>query len=55
VALEDTVHGVTAALAAGMHAVAVPNALTQGMDFGAAEAVVTGLQAAAEYVLAPSS
>jgi HAD superfamily hydrolase (TIGR01509 family) len=55
VALEDTVHGVTAALAAGMHAVAVPNALTQAMDFSAAEAVVTSLQAAAEYVLAPSS
>jgi HAD superfamily hydrolase (TIGR01509 family) len=55
VALEDTVHGVTAARAAGLHAVAVPNALTAGMDFSAADAVVANLKAAAEYVLAPSS
>lgn len=55
VALEDTFHGVAAATAAGMHAVAVPNALTAGMDFSAADAVVADLEAAAEYVLAPSS
>jgi HAD superfamily hydrolase (TIGR01509 family) len=55
VALEDTFHGVTAARSAGMHAVAVPNALTAGMDFSAADAVVADLEAAAEYVLAPSS
>jgi HAD superfamily hydrolase (TIGR01509 family) len=55
VALEDTVHGVTAARAAGMHAVAVPNAMTAGMDFSAAEAVVADLEAAAGYVLAPPS
>jgi mannitol-1-/sugar-/sorbitol-6-/2-deoxyglucose-6-phosphatase len=55
VALEDTVHGIAAARAAGMHAVAVPNALTAGMDFSAAEAVVGGLEAAADHVLAPSS
>jgi HAD superfamily hydrolase (TIGR01509 family) len=55
VALEDTFHGVIAARSAGMHAVAVPNALTAGMDFSAADAVVADLEAAAEYVLAPSS
>jgi HAD superfamily hydrolase (TIGR01509 family) len=55
VALEDTLHGVTAARAAGMHAVAVPNALTAGMDFSGANAVVADLEAAAGYVLAPSS
>jgi HAD superfamily hydrolase (TIGR01509 family) len=55
VALEDTFHGVTAARAAGMRTVAVPNALTAGMDFSGADAVVADLEAAAEYVLAPSS
>jgi sugar-phosphatase len=55
VALEDTVHGVTAARAAGMHAVAVPNPLTAGMDFSAADVVMADLEAAAGYVLAPSS
>ena len=37
VALEDSVHGVTAAKAAGMWAVAVPSYLTQGMDFSHAD------------------
>ncbi len=55
VALEDTFHGVAAARAAGMHAVAIPNPLTAGMDFSAADAVVADLEAAAGYVLAPSS
>jgi beta-phosphoglucomutase-like phosphatase (HAD superfamily) len=55
VALEDTFHGVAAARAAGMHAVAVPNALTAGMDFSGADAVVADLEAAADYVLGPSS
>jgi HAD superfamily hydrolase (TIGR01509 family) len=55
VALEDTFHGVAAASAAGMHAIAVPNALTAAMDFSAADAVVSDLEAAAAYVLAPSS
>ncbi len=55
VALEDTFHGVAAARAAGMHAVAVPNALTAGMNFSAADAVVADLEAAADYVLGPSS
>jgi len=55
VALEDTFHGVAAARAAGMRAVAIPNPLTAGMDFSAADAVVADLEAAAGYVLAPSS
>ncbi len=55
VAIEDTLHGVTAARGAGMRALAVPNALTAGMDFRAADAVLPDLAAAAEYVLAPSS
>jgi HAD superfamily hydrolase (TIGR01509 family) len=55
VALEDTFHGIAAARAAGMHAVAIPNALTAGTDFSAADAVVDDLEAAAAYVLAPSS
>ena len=37
VAIEDSVHGVTAAKGAGMWAVAVPSYLTQGMDFSHAD------------------
>jgi HAD superfamily hydrolase (TIGR01509 family) len=55
VALEDTFHGVAAARAAGMHAIAIPNALTAAMDFSGADAVMPDLQAAAEFVLAPAS
>jgi HAD superfamily hydrolase (TIGR01509 family) len=59
VALEDTFHGVAAARAAGMHAIAIPNALTSAMDFSGADTVVPDLEAAAEFVLtsgsAPSS
>lgn len=40
VAVEDSVHGVTAARAAGMRAVAVPSTLTSGMDFAHADLVV---------------
>ena len=40
VALEDTVHGVTAAKRAGMVAVAVPGRLTMTHDFSAADLVV---------------
>ena len=40
VAVEDSVHGVTAARAAGMSAVAVPSRLTAGMDFSHAHLVV---------------
>ncbi len=53
VALEDTFHGVAAARAAGMHAIAIPNALTAAMDFSGADAVLPDLVAAAEFVLAP--
>ncbi len=52
VALEDTLHGVAAARAAGMHAIAIPNALTAAMDFSGADAVMPDLEAAAEFVLA---
>jgi HAD superfamily hydrolase (TIGR01509 family) len=51
VAIEDTLHGVTAARAAGMRVVAVPNALTATMDFSAADAVVADLGAAAGHIL----
>jgi HAD superfamily hydrolase (TIGR01509 family) len=44
VALEDTVHGVRAAKAAGMACIAVPTALTRGLDFSAADLVVESLE-----------
>lgn len=37
VAIEDSVHGITAARSAGMSAVAVPSSLTVGMDFSHAD------------------
>ncbi len=40
VAVEDSVHGVSAARAAGLRAVAVPSSLTDGMDFSHADLVV---------------
>ncbi len=43
VALEDSAHGVTAAHAAGMAAVAVPGRVTRGHDFSAADLLVTSL------------
>lgn len=43
VALEDSESGVQAAKAAGMWCVAVPSALTRGMDFSAADLVVGSL------------
>jgi HAD superfamily hydrolase (TIGR01509 family) len=58
VAFEDTFHGVAAARAAGMRAIAIPNDLTAAMDFSAADAVLPDLVTAAELVLAtppPSS
>jgi HAD superfamily hydrolase (TIGR01509 family) len=45
VAIEDSVHGVAAARAAGLTAVAVPSELTSGMDFSAADLVVTSCEA----------
>ena len=43
VAVEDSVHGVAAAKAAGMWCVAVPGRLTRGMDFSAADLLLRGL------------
>lgn len=42
-AVEDSVHGVTAAKAAGLWCVAVPGPLTRSLDFGAADVVLTSL------------
>jgi HAD superfamily hydrolase (TIGR01509 family) len=44
VALEDSAHGVTAAKAAGMHAVAVPSRITRFNDFGHADLLVESLE-----------
>ena len=43
IAIEDSVHGVTAAKAAGMFCVAVPNRITAGGDFGHADVVADSL------------
>lgn len=43
VALEDSLHGVVAAKRAGLNCVAVPNAVTNGLDFAAADLVVDSL------------
>jgi HAD superfamily hydrolase (TIGR01509 family) len=43
VAIEDSAHGVTAAKAAGMHAVAVPSRITVHNDFSHADLVVASL------------
>jgi HAD superfamily hydrolase (TIGR01509 family) len=43
VALEDSPHGVAAAVAAGMAVVAVPGPMTSGLDFSAADLVVASL------------
>ena len=45
VALEDSAHGVAAAKAAGMVAVAVPSRITASHDFGAADLVVDSVTA----------
>ena len=42
-AVEDSVHGVTAAKAAGMWCVAVPTIMTQHLDFSAADMVLPSL------------
>jgi HAD superfamily hydrolase (TIGR01509 family) len=43
VAIEDSPNGVTAAKAAGLTAIAFPNPITERMDLGEADAVVTDL------------
>jgi len=45
VAFEDTPHGVTAAKAAGLTCVAVPNAITESLDFGQADVVLPSFTA----------
>src|SRR5207249_8695628 len=42
-AIEDSTNGVAAAKAAGLRCLAVPNRLTAGSDFGAADLVVDSL------------
>ena len=41
--IEDSAHGVTAAKAAGLFTIAVPNPVTAGLDFSAADMVVPSL------------
>ncbi len=43
IVIEDSAHGVTAAKAAGLFTIAVPNPVTAGLDFSAADLVVTSL------------
>lgn len=45
IAFEDTPHGVTAAKAAGLTCVAVPNAVTGSLDFGQADVVLPSFTA----------
>ncbi|MEU5260770.1 HAD family hydrolase [Amycolatopsis sp. NPDC021455] len=45
IAFEDTPHGVTAAKAAGLTCVAVPNAITSSLDFGQADVVLPSFAA----------
>jgi HAD superfamily hydrolase (TIGR01509 family) len=42
-AVEDSPNGVTAAKAAGLHCIAVPNRITTALDFSGADLVVTSL------------
>jgi beta-phosphoglucomutase-like phosphatase (HAD superfamily) len=44
VAIEDSPHGVTAAKAAGLFCVAVPNDVTRPLDFRHADLVVDSLE-----------
>jgi HAD superfamily hydrolase (TIGR01509 family) len=52
VAIEDTTHGIAAARAAGMRAVAVTHPMNAALDLSAADAVVPDLAAAADWILA---
>lgn len=51
VALEDSATGVTAAKAAGLRAIAVPNQYTAHQDLSHADARIPSLEVALEYVL----
>jgi putative hydrolase of the HAD superfamily len=44
VAVEDSPHGVAAASTAGLFTVAVPHALTEGLNFASADIVLTSLE-----------
>ncbi len=44
IALEDSMHGIHAARAAGMKTVAVPNEVTRPMDFSAADLMINSLE-----------
>jgi beta-phosphoglucomutase-like phosphatase (HAD superfamily) len=44
IALEDSLNGITAAKAAGLACVAVPNPVTKHVDLGIADALVTSLE-----------
>jgi HAD superfamily hydrolase (TIGR01509 family) len=52
VAIEDTTHGIAAARAAGMRAVAVTHPMNAALDLSAADAVLPDLAAAADWILA---
>lgn len=49
--IEDSSHGVSAATSAGMAVVAIPNRITAGQDFGAADVVLSSLEDLAIEVL----
>ncbi len=50
VVVEDSPHGITAARRAGMIAVAIPNAMTQELDFGAATFICPSLRAFGNWI-----
>lgn len=50
VVVEDAPHGIAAARAAGMLAVAVPNELTRDLDFGQADRICASLDAFREWM-----
>ncbi len=53
VVIEDSAHGVTAAKAAGMTVVVVPNQITAGSDFGQADLVLDSLSEFPADLLSP--
>jgi len=51
VAFEDTEHGVTAAVAAGLACVAIPTPMSAGQDFSAATVLLPDMESAVDWVL----
>jgi HAD superfamily hydrolase (TIGR01509 family) len=51
VALEDTAHGVAAAVSAGLSCIAIPTAMSAGQDFSAATVVLPDMLSATEWLL----